>query len=320
MNKLGEREGERGVKMKGLAIAPGTCGELVQGTLSKVNFHITCPINCFSKITVELNNEDYLFINDPKRYKVLQAVSKTMVHIAGKIYGASITIDTQLPISKGMASSTADISAACLATARALGYDLTPHDVAKIALSIEPSDGLFFPGIVAFDHVKGIYFKKIGNAINLDLLVYDFGGEIDTIVFNQRPDLKEKNYLNEPQIKQAINLVEKGIRTNNAELIAKGATISAITNQNIILKPGLEDIIDVVLKNGALGINTAHSGTLIGILFRKEKIDVEKLIDLLAREYSHLKFIGLYKLINGGITCGVEEELFCSRLESMAVT
>ena len=322
MNKLGRESVNRGVQMKGSAISPGTCGELVQGTLDNINFHITCPVNCFTKITVEImnDNQEFIYINEPKRKKVLQAVLKTMVYLTGKKYSALVTVNSQLPVSKGMASSTADISAACLATARALNCEISPHEVGKISLSIEPSDGLFFPGIVAFDHVKGNYYQDIGEAIDIDLLVYDFGGEIDTIVFNQRPDLHEKNYINEPEIKKALNLVEKGIKTNNPHLVAQGASISALANQNIIYKPQLKEIIELIQKAGAYGINTAHSGTLIGILLNKAKTDSEKLVHMLKEQYPHLSFFGFYKLINGGVTIPTEEDFYCSRLESMVVT
>jgi len=302
--------------MKGTAKAPGTCGELVQGSLNNINFLITCPINCYSEITVELNSKKNLFINDLSRCKVLSAVTKTMVHVLGKTCGASITVNSQLPISKGMASSTADIAAACTATALALGYDLSHQELAQIALSIEPSDGLFFPGIVAFDHVKGKFYKKIGDALDLELLVYDFGGKIDTIVFNQRPDLREKNTQKEPQIKKAMSFVEKGFRNNSPELVAQGATMSALANQNIIFKPQLEQILELAKKSGALGINTAHSGTLIGILFKKEKMDVERLLNLMVQKYSHLKYAGIYKLINGGVIYETEEQKW-SKFESM---
>ncbi|MFZ7102601.1 MAG: GHMP kinase [Peptococcaceae bacterium] len=306
--------------MKASAIAPGTCGELVQGVIENMNFHITCPVNCFSKIQVEIRKDDYIFINDPTRTKVIQGVTKTMQFLTKRVWGAAITIETQLPVSKGMASSTADISAACFATAQALGYELSPHEIAKIALSIEPSDGLFFPGIVAFDHVKGNYYKEIGKALELNLFIYDFGGEIDTIVFNKRPDLKEKNFLNETKAKEAFRTVEKGLRTSNEKLIAKGATISALANQNIIFKPQLEEIIDTVLQAGGLGLNTAHSGTLIGIFYNEFLTDKDRLTRTIQKKFPHLAFLGQYKLIDGGVNVEFEEEEFCSSIESTVVT
>ncbi|MFZ5943604.1 MAG: GHMP kinase [Bacillota bacterium] len=308
--------------MRGTAVAPGTCGELVQGTMEKINFHITCPVNCYSKVSVDINNpkNNFVYVNDPRRTKVIQAVSKTMLYLTGEILGASVNVETKLPISKGMASSTADITAACSATAKALGCFLSPTEISKIALSIEPSDGLFYPGIVAFDHVKGDFYKEIGEAVDIDLLVYDFGGEIDTIIFNQRPDLKEKNALNEKQVKKAFKLVEKGLRTNDFNLVAQGATLSALTNQNIIYKPELEKVIEIILKNDGLGVNTAHSGTLIGILYNAKYCDYEKISALIRKSFPGLFYLGKFKLINGGINFPLEEEYFCPKLGNMVAT
>ena len=53
--------------MKSTFRAPGACGELVQGTINNINFLITCPINIFSYVTVELNKQDFITNNDPKR-------------------------------------------------------------------------------------------------------------------------------------------------------------------------------------------------------------------------------------------------------------
>ena len=320
MNKLKVKNNQRGVKMKGTMRAPGTCGELIQGTINNINFHITCPIDCFSYITVELNNRDYFTTNDPKRQKIIQAVNLTMLHIQGKSQGATINVNSQLPIAKGMASSTADIAAASMATAQALNYQLSYQELAQIALAIEPSDGLFFPGIVAFDHVKGKFYQKVGPSINLDIMVFDFGGTIDTIAFNQRKDLKEKNKINEPQIKKAFEFVEKGLKNNNPKLVAQGSTMSALLNQSIIFKPNLEEIIDLVIKQGALGINIAHSGTILGVLLEKDKTDSKQIATTLLNKYHYLSLIGIYKLMDGGVICHSEEVDFCLRSENMVAT
>lgn len=306
--------------MKSTFRAPGTCGELVQGTINNTNFSITCPIDIFSYVTVELNNKDHISINDPKRSKVLQAVNSTMSQIIGKKQGALVTVNSQLPMAKGMASSTADITAACMATAHALNYKITYQEIAQIALSIEPTDGLFFPGIVAFDHVKGNYYKKIGNSIDIDIMIFDFGGTVDTISFNQRDDLKEKNKNNETQIKSAYELVKKGLKEKNPSLVGQGATMSSLLNQSILYKPKLEEILDLVTKLGALGINIAHSGTILGILLEKDNANIKELKIRLQRKYPYLKYLGIYRLIDGGLVRELEEETLWLKSGSMVVT
>lgn len=306
--------------MKSTFRAPGACGELVQGTINNINFLITCPINIFSYVTVELNKQDFITINDPKRKKVIKAVNSTMSHILGKRQGATITVNSEIPIGKGLASSTADITAACVATAHVLNYKISYEEIAKIALSIEPTDGLFYPGIVAFDHVKGNYYQKIGDAIPIDILIFDFGGTVDTIAFNQRKDLGEKNQSNEKQIKYAYELIRKGLMDKNPALVGEGATISSLLNQSILYKPHLEDIADLVINLGALGINVAHSGTIFGILLEKNKLNPKDIIGKIQKKYPSLKYLGEYTLINGGIARELEEETLWFKSENMAAT
>ena len=43
--------------LQGTALVPGTCGELVQGTLSGGNFLVTCPVNWFSRVTVAIQED-----------------------------------------------------------------------------------------------------------------------------------------------------------------------------------------------------------------------------------------------------------------------
>ena len=66
------------------------------------------------------------------------------------------------------------------------------------------------------------------------------------------------------------------------------------------MKPGLEKILELALKEGALGINIAHSGTLLGIFIEPDKVEESELHKKITKEFSFIKFIGKYKLINGG--------------------
>lgn len=305
--------------MKATVQAPGTCGELVQGTLDGINFLITCPVNSYSRVTVELLPEktNNFKINIPHRYKIIEAVKKTMLKLTGELQGANIYVSSKLPVGKGMASSTADIAAACYATAEALQKNLLLEDLAKIALDIEPTDGIFFPDIVAFDHLGGTYYKYIGKAVPMNIIIFDCGGEIDTITFNKRSDLKEKNLKKEDKIKKAFALVQKGLAIQSPELVAEGATISALANQDIINKPELENILEEGLKRGIIGINIAHSGTLIGLLCRKDKVDFEKIVNDLTLKYKNLEYKGMYSLINGGLDLIDKEEIFCNKFGNM---
>jgi len=270
--------------MKARVKVPGTCGELVQGTLAGVNFHITCPIAFFSDLTVEIiaNKPGIIF---PKGFeKSARAVELTLKALMINQWGATITVNNSLPAGKGMASSTADITAACYATACAVGREITPDQVAGIALAIEPSDGIMFPGLHLFDHVRGRISQGLGQVRGLGILMIDLGGQVDTVAFNTRKDLVEANRAKEEVVMEALNLVREGLKTGKLELVGKGATLSSRANQSILMKKELPRLEELVDKLGLLGVNVAHSGTVAGLLFEMERVNGVELEERVRRE------------------------------------
>lgn len=215
----------------------------------------------------------------------------------------AIHIASELPRAKGMASSTADIAATCVATARALGREgLSPDEIANIALDIEPTDGIMFPGIVLFDHVRGITRRSLGPPPPIDILIIDLGGDVDTIAFNSRDDLAALNCRKEPIVRDALALVEEGIRLGDAAMVGEGATLSALAHQSILPKPELPDLIRLAKKSGAVGVNIAHSGTVVGIIIDRKRGDSREVTERLRRGTPASRHIlGEVQVIGGGV-------------------
>ena len=284
----------------GIAKAPGSCGELVQGTLNEESFHVSCPINLYSQVRVVLNDEGRI-AGPPDKWKTKEAIKRTLEFFGKEDLGANFEIDSKLPLGKGMASSTADIGAASLATASALKKEIAPQEISKIALSIEPTDGTLFNGIVIFDHRNGALFRILGKASDMEIIVIDLGGEVNTLEFNKK-NLTKLNRQREREVKKAFQLVEEGIERKNSRLIAKGATISAFSNQKILYKPALNRIWKVSQETGALGINVAHSGTVVGILAEPNKVDFKELKNFLQDRGIGEVFYKT-KIVNEGLQC-----------------
>lgn len=259
---------------------PGTCGELVQGTLEGIHFHVTCPVDIYSEAKVEVasltcyDNSSHSFYFPADRPKSAEAVNKTIRFLGYSDLKLGLELHSHLPLAKGMASSTADVAASIEATSLALGKELDKKDVARIALSVEPTDGCFFPGIVLFDHREGKLYESLGNPPPLDILVLDFGGEVDTLAFNS-VDRKSLLHSLEPEFKEALEMVRKGLESGDTRLIGEAATLSARTHQAILFKPQLDKLIALSREVGAVGINVAHSGTVIGILLDGKEQDQE---------------------------------------------
>ncbi|SMD06067.1 GHMP kinase [Sporomusa malonica] len=277
--------------------APGSCGELVQGTINGVNFLITCPVDWYSEVTVVPGGS--MTSAEPK---AAAAVDKTLKYLyAAGDFG--LVVESDLPVGKGMASSSADISAACQAASLAVtGRRLSCDEIADIALAIEPTDGIFYPGIIMFDHVQGKIRRTLGTPPPINIAVFDAGGEVDTLAFNDRQDLASLNQAKELQIIQAVELVAKGLEIGDARLIGQGATMSALANQAILYKPCLDTAINISRDFGAVGVCAAHSGTVLGVMFSADAMSGhEACIKEICRACPEVAYLKTIQLIAGGL-------------------
>lgn len=282
----------------GTAKAPATCGELIQGNITGMDFLVTCPVNIFSEVTVCLNDSGQV-TGSPNLYKVQKAVTQTLGFFNMQHLGAAIKISSQIPCGKGMASSSADISAACAAVAAALGTAITPEEISEIALSIEPTDGLMFPGIVLYDHLKGKQNRFLGAVPGIELMIVDLGGAVDTLSFNRDQKLGFFNRNKEKNVLQALLKMETALQHQDISLFGEAATESAFAHQAILPKPQLHTLFDICKGAGGIGINIAHSGTVVGLLFKAGHMPVDQLKDTL--EHKGFKYLCKTELINGGI-------------------
>lgn len=281
-----------------MALVPGSCGELAQGMLEESDVLITCPISWYSKVSIKFSEPDDG--EQEKNFKSYQAVRAFMQkHNINK--ECFLSIQSSLPRGKGMASSSADIAASVMALANAAGIAVCVDEIKAIALSLEPTDGVFLPGITAFDHIKGTVCEKLGEPPEMFLAVFDFGGEVDTIDFNKNDWLRSLRKAQKQEFMEAYALIKEGITTQNPVLIGKGATISALSNQKVLHKPDLEKMILIGNEHGAVGVNVAHSGTVAGVLFDPGKADGfdECVKDILKN--CKVGYLGKAKLISGGI-------------------
>lgn len=282
---------------------PGSCGELLQGTKSGKPFLITCPINQYSTVLIEEQNGPLIGLGEKSQLALVKVLQKFHV----KSYPYQMTLHSDLIPSKGMASSSADIAAVCQGAAVSLGKKLTEREIASIAVSIEPTDGVFFKGLVQMNQVTGFCHEQFKWIPPISILMFDTGGLVDTLFFHQRKDLLKLNVHNEPQIKEALALLLEGLHNRKVDLIGQAATISALANQMILCKSQLSEIIRISLQFGAIGVNTAHSGTVIGLLFKTETIvPLQAILEEIQKAVPNACYLKTVHLISGG--CLIEEE------------
>ena len=122
--------------------------------------------------------------------------------------------------------------------------------------------------------------------------------EVKIPVALPRQDLARLNRENEPAIKKAVAL----LASREVLPLAEAATISALANQRILHKAALPQIITAAKSMGAIGVNVAHSGTVLGILFAPD-VSQEKIAGAvmhLRRAFPRLIYMKTARLIAGG--------------------
>jgi L-threonine kinase len=257
----------------GVARCPGTCGEWVQGARNGIPFLVDCPIDRFSEAKVSLSRYTTGWDLPTEKTKVFQALELLKRDLSLPKLSGKVEFSQQLPEGKGMASSTADITAAASAVLIALGENPVPEYLARLALQIEPSDSVMFSGISEIEHVEGRRHQVLGPPLPALFLALDWGGIVDTKAFNARPELSEHYRRSENIIRKAYRMAKEGIEQSDLEKLAAAGTISARCNLEINPKSFFEPFLVWVRQRGGLGLITAHSGTLLAGVFPQEGFD-----------------------------------------------
>ena len=122
------------------------------------------------------------------------------------------------------------------------------------------------PGIALFDHLGGRIAQSLGPPPPMRVLVLEFAGEVDTEAFNAETRVTDVHQ-NDGRFREALDLIATGVANGSPRQIGDGATLSSQLNQGVLPKPQLSDVLKLSRAAGALGVNVAHSGTVIGLLF-----------------------------------------------------
>ena len=273
------------------------------------HFLVTCPINQFSRATVTLRvggsgqpdgavrGIDHL----PKTMRAVStALEKLAPHVGIADLTAEVSIANPIPAGKGMGSSSADITAAVGAVGVAAGRPFSPDDIASIALSVEPTDGVMFPGIALIDHRCGSVAESLGAPPPMEVIIIDTGGTVDTLEFNRtdRTALWEKVA---SRTDEALELVREGVRRSDPDLVGRGATISARVGHLPEVAEWVERAATFADEQGCAGINVAHSGTVAGILLDARERRSKPVYRRALEAFADAERVQHFRVIGGGV-------------------
>ena len=254
----------------GTGTAFGTFGELLQGVHADndLDFLVTFPIDRGSRVILHPDLSSELKVVPQFKQKSVQLAARLLEHFDLPCRG-TLMIESDLPIGKGLASSSADL----LATARAIescyGINIPISLLQRFMAEIEPTDGVMYPGVVSFFHRKVELGEIFGPMPRMTVVAVDEGGEVDTIDYNRfrQPYTAEEKV----EYTQLMNRLKIAFQEQDVHTIGQVATRSTIMNQSRQEKRSLKYLLRLSHEQEALGVVNAHSGTFIGLLFWKRR-------------------------------------------------
>jgi len=180
-----------------------------------------------------------------------------------------LRIDSDLPVSRGMGSSTADCVAAIRAAAHSLGRSLRENLVARLAHTAERSSDATMYGsrLMVFRHREGRVHRKLpGVTPPFDLVIVESAQGAHPVDTDRmpRPDYTRAEIAEFSQLLMRFNAAAG--RSDLAE-IGTIAERSADINQRYHPLPGLLETRAIARAFGALGTAIAHSGDIQVLLF-----------------------------------------------------
>ncbi|SHN84634.1 threonine kinase [Paenibacillus sp. ov031] len=259
-------------KSIGVGKSFGTFGELLQGVGTDAqNFLITLPINRYSNVTFQSQPSLPHLIVSPSYRSKSRKIALRILQLYDLPLGGFIEINSNIPVGKGLASSSADIVATARAIDHCFGLNLTAEQLEALIQEIEPTDGVMYDGIVSYYHRAVRLRESLGPVPNLSIVSIDEGGEVDTTEFNKIS--RSFSAVEKLEYDHMLASISAAIKRNDLKAVGKISTQSAIMNQRLLEKKQMERVLDICNEVDGLGIVITHSGTCTGILL--DQTDVE---------------------------------------------
>lgn len=287
------------------AWCPGSIGELIQGIWEGREVLISLTIDRFSEMEADLVD-----IVDPNSWEDMQKLWKCkramelilqewgLEEISNKIV---FRRRHSLPEGKGYASSTADIAALLAALALLVERDLCEEDIARIALKIEPSDGIVFSKMCIFDHLEGTILVRFPVPRYLGVIGVELPGFLDTLSVD-RHMMRIQWEKHRKDLSEAFNFAQRGLEENDLSLLGRAATLSSWIAQSFLPEPIFEKLIEICSSIGGLGVNRAHTGKAFGILFDTRVYPPKEMIQRAKEALKGERIEVFYnKVVSGGI-------------------
>ncbi|SMH40549.1 kinase [Mesorhizobium australicum] len=264
----------------GVGTAIGHHGELLQGVFEDRNgqLHrglVTLPLaRLTSKATFTLTGTSTITAHPDDKTKAGLAARLTLDRL-DIAEGGVLRIESGIPVGHGYGSSTADVVAAIRAVAAAHNAKLRPSRIGQLAVAAEQaSDAIAFDeNAVLFAQREGVVLEHFGGSLPPLLLVgfkASGGRPIDTLKLP--PARYDSTEIQQFRVLRA--LISRAVRYQDPDCLGRAATVSARISQRHLPKRHFDRVIEIAEDAGACGVQVAHSGSLLGILFDRAGKDL----------------------------------------------
>jgi uncharacterized protein involved in propanediol utilization len=257
-----------------MGLAFGHAGEFLQGAigdggaLRRILISIPAP-GLRSNAIFSAADHDEIAVTPKWKRKSLKAFHLAWLQFSSARPCGTLTIRSDIPVSRGMGSSTADCVAAIRAAASHWNCELPPDRIAMLAHQAECfSDATMYEDrLVVFQHCEGRIHENLrGDTPHLQLLIVEASNgsrKVDTDLL-ARPDYSPEEIR---QFSQCLSRFGHATATNDIQQIAAIATISARINERYHPNHKLDELERIAAETGGLGVAVAHSGNIQILLY-----------------------------------------------------
>ena len=256
----------------GRGASRGHHGEILQGVFRSgdalVHGLITVPCSEFgSTATYYPSAGSTLAVRPSWKKKAARAAQSALNSLGGRSFGGCLDVNTRGSAGAGCGTSTSDIVAAVRAVADAHRVTFTPWQVARWAVAAETASDptMLDEANLLFGQLTARAIERFSPATLEMVIVSGYDQARPPVLTTEFP----RPCYHRDQVAtlaQLLAAARQAFAEDNLGLLADVATKSAVLNQKFLPKTAFGDVVDGCLAAGAVGVQVAHSGNLVGAI------------------------------------------------------
>ena len=255
------------------ATVAATVGEWLQVHHPKFGrVHVSCPVSWRTTATVSVHPEACGFTGHKVRpvdwgqagepialgTKAMELLGYLAKSKGIQLDQIGVQITSPVPEGKGFASSTSDLVAIATAFGHAIGAPFTPEAIHALAIRVEASDAIMFPGIVTatLDQASVLAIHQATPPVAFVTVIPEAVLETE-----HQPESYPS-----PEAVRLLDAMQTALTNQDLPSMARLATESATRAQDRIRTPHWHLMNEIAQEYDGLGVIIGHSGTVSAII------------------------------------------------------